>query len=113
MDIYKSIEEYNPNKKHKILVVFHDMIPDMLSNKKLNPIVTDLFIRGRKLNISLAFIMQYYFAVPKDIKLHPTHYFIVKIWNKQELQQIAFNHSSDFMNHYKNVLQKHIFFSYW
>ena len=55
------------------------MIPDMLSNKKLNPIVTDLFIRGRKLNISLAFIMQYYFAVPKDIKLHPTHYFIVKI----------------------------------
>ena len=79
MDIYKNIEEYNPNKKHKILVVFHDMIPDMLSNKKLNPIVTDLFIRGRKLNISLAFIMQYYFAVPKDIKLHPTHYFIVKI----------------------------------
>ena len=89
------------------------MIPDMLSNKKLNPIVTDLFIRGRKLNISLAFIMQSYFAVPKNIRLHPTHYCIMKIWNKQELQQIAFNRSSDFMNHYKNVLQKHIFFSYW
>ena len=65
MDIYKNIEEYNPNKKHKILVVFHDMIPDMLSNKKLNPIVTDLFIRGRKLNISLAFIMQSYLLFQK------------------------------------------------
>ena len=55
------------------------MIPDMLSNKKLNPIVTDLFIRGRKLNISLAFTMQSYFAVPKNIRLHPTHYCIMKI----------------------------------
>ena len=53
MDIYKNIEEYNPNKKHKILVVFVDIIADILSNKKLNPIVTKLFIRGRKLNISL------------------------------------------------------------
>ena len=52
-DIYKSVEEYNPNKEQKILIVFDDMIADMLSNKKLNPIVTELFIRGRKLNISL------------------------------------------------------------
>ena len=64
-DIYKTIEEYNPNRKRKILVVFDDMIADMLSNKKLNRIVTELFIRGRKLNISLVFITQYYFAGPK------------------------------------------------
>ena len=63
-DIYKNIEEYNPNKKHKILIVF-DMIADMLSNKKLNPIVTELFIRGRRLNISLVFITRSYFAVLK------------------------------------------------
>ena len=104
-DIYKNIEEYNPNKKRKILIVFDDMIADMLSNKKLNPIVTELFIRGRKLNISLVFITQSYFAVPKNIRLNSTHYFIMKIPNKQELQQIAFNHSSDiefqdFMNLY-------------
>ena len=64
-DIYKNIQEYNPNKKRKILIVFDDMIADMLSNKKLNPIVTELFIRGRKLNISLVFITQSYFTVAK------------------------------------------------
>ena len=64
-DIYKNIEEYNPNKKRKIFIVFDDMIPDILSNKNLNPIVTELFIRGRKLNISLIFIVQSYSAVPK------------------------------------------------
>ena len=64
-DIYKNIEEYNPNKKCKILIVFDDMIADMVSNEKLNPIVTELFIRGRKLNISLVFITQSYFAVPE------------------------------------------------
>ena len=55
-DIYENIEEYNPNKKQKILIAFGDMIADMLSNKKLKPVVTGLFIRGRKLNISLVFI---------------------------------------------------------
>ena len=110
-DIYKNIEEYNPNKKRKILIVFDDMIADMLSNKKLNPIVTELFIRGRKLNISLVFITQSYFAVPKNIRLNSMHYFIMKIPNKQELQQIAFNHSSDidfkdFMNLYKKCTAK-------
>ena len=92
-DIYKNIEEYNPNKKRKILIVFDDMIADMFSNKKLNPIVTELFIRGRKLNISLVCITQSYFAVPKNIRLNSTHYFVVKISNKRELQQTAFNHS--------------------
>ena len=85
-DIYKNIEEYNPNKKCKILIVFDDIITDMLSNKKLNPIVIELFIGGRKLNISLAFITKSYFAVPKNIRLNSMHYFIMKIPNKLELQ---------------------------
>ena len=76
-DIYKKIEEYNPNKKRKILIVFDDMTADMLSNKKLNPIITELFIRGRKLNISLVFITQSSFAVPKNIRLNSSHYFIM------------------------------------
>ena len=64
VDIYKNIEEYNPKKNRKILIVLDDMIADILSSKKLNPVVTELFIRGRKLNISLLFITQSYFAVP-------------------------------------------------
>ena len=72
-DIYKNTEGYNPNKKQKILIVFDDMIADILSNENLNPIVTELFIRGRKLNISLVFISQFYFAVPKNIRLNSTN----------------------------------------
>ena len=92
--------------KKKILITFDDMIVDMLSNKKLNPIVTELVIRGRKLNISLVFMTKFYFAVPRSIRLNLTQYFVMKIPNKRELQQIAFNHSSDinfqeFMNLYK------------
>ena len=85
-DIYKNVEDFNPNKKRKILIVLDDMIVDMRINKKLNPVVTELFIRGRKLNISLVFITKSYFAVPKSIKLNSTHYFIMKILNKRELQ---------------------------
>ena len=84
-DIHKNIGENNPNKKRKILIAFDDMTADMLRSEKLNPIVTGLFIRGRKLNISLDFITQSYFAVPKNIRLNSTHYFIMKIPNKQEL----------------------------
>ena len=87
-DIYKNIEECNPNKKRKILIVLDDMIADMLSNKKLNPILPELFIRRRRLNISLVFITQSYFIVPKNIELNSTCYFIMKIPNKRELQQI-------------------------
>ena len=71
------------------------MIADMLSSKKLNPVVTELFIRNRKLNISLVFITQYYFAVPKNIRLNSTYYFVMKIPNKRQVQQITFNYSSD------------------
>ena len=91
-DVYKNIEDYNPIKKRKILIVFDDMIADMI---KSNPIVTALFIRGRKLNISIVFITQSYFKVPKDVRLNSTHFFIMKIPNKRELQQIALNHSPD------------------
>ena len=115
-DIYKNIEKYNLNKKQKILIVFGDMIADMLSNKELNPIVTELIIRGRKLDISLVFIKQFYSAVPENTRLNSVHYFVMKIQNKRELQQITFNHSSDiqdfqdFTNLYKNVLQSDIGF---
>ena len=71
------------------------MIADMLSNKKLNPMVTQLFIRGRKQNIYLVFLKQSYFAVPKNTRLNSTHYFVMKIRNKREIQQISYNHSSD------------------
>ena len=71
------------------------MITDMIHNKKLNSIVTELFIRERKLNISLVFITQSYFKVPSDVRLNTTHFFISKIPNKRELQQIAINHSAD------------------
>ena len=110
-DIYKNMEEYNASKEQKILIVFDDMISDMLSNKKFNPIVTELFIRRRKSNISLAFITQSYFAFPKNIRLNSTNYFVMEISNKRELQQIAFNYSSDidiqdFMNLYKKCKKK-------
>ena len=94
-DVYRNIEEHNPGKGRKVLTVFDDMIADMISNKKLNPIVTDLFIRGRKLNIAIVFITQSYFKVPKDVRLNSTNFFIMKIPDKRELQQIATSHSSD------------------
>ena len=115
-DIYKIIEEYNQNKKRKILIAYDDMIVNMVSNRKLNPIVTELFIRGRKLNISLLFTTQSYFAVAKNIRLNSTYYSIMKILNERQLQQIAFNHSSDidFQERWlwifiKNALQNHLF----
>ena len=102
----KILKNIIQEKKLKALIVFYDMIVDMINNKKLNPIVTKLLIRGRKLNISIVFITQSYFKVPKDARLNSTQFFIMKIPNKRELQQIALNHSSgidfkDFMKIYK------------
>ena len=94
-DVHENLEDYNLTKKRRVLIVFDDIIADMESTKKLSPIVTELFLRGRKLNISLVFIWQSYFKVPKTIRLNATHYFIMKIPNKRELQQIASNHSPD------------------
>ena len=94
-DVYKNIEECNPRKNLKVLIVFDDTIADMINNKMLNSVVTELFIIGRKLNISIVFIIQSYFKVPKDVRLNSTHFFIMKIPNKRELQQTDLNHSSD------------------
>ena len=94
-DVYKNIDEYNPGKKRKILIVFDDMIADMINNKKLNSIVTELFISSRKLKIYHVFVTQSYFRVPKVVRLNSTHFFIVKILNKKELQQTALNRSPD------------------
>ena len=110
-DVYKNIDEYNIDKERKILIVFDDMIANMLNNKKLNSIVIELFNRGRKLNISLAVITQSYLKVPKDVRLNTRHFFIIKILNKGELRQIAIKHSSDirtedFINIYKECTAK-------
>ena len=106
MHVFKNIDDYNPDKENKILIVFDDMIVDMIHNEKLNSMVTELFIRGRKLNISLVFITQSYFKLPKDVRLNTSHFFIAKIPNKRELQQIATNHSSDihFTHHSSDIL---------
>ena len=114
-DFSKNIEDCNPGKKCKMLIVFDDMIAEMINNKRLNPVVTELFIRGRKLNISIVFITQSYFKVPKDVRLNSTHFFIMKIPNKRELQQIPLNHSSDielkdFMKIYKKMQSRTILF---
>ena len=94
-EVYKKVDEYNADKKRKIFIVFDGMFADMINNKKLNTIITKLFIRGRKLNIYLVFITQSYFKVPEDVRLNSNHFFVVKIPNKRKLQQIALNHSSD------------------
>ena len=116
-DVYKNINYYNPDKENKILIVFDDMIADMIHNKKLDSVVTELFIRARKLSISLVFITQSYFNVPKDIRLNTTHFFIAKIPNRRERREIATNHSSDistkdFTNIYRKcTVEPYSFFS--
>ena len=94
-DVYENINDYNPIRKRKKLIVFDDMIADIMTNKKFQAIIKELFIRCRKLNISLVFITQSYFSVPKDVRLNSKHYLIVKINNKRELQNIAISHSAD------------------
>ena len=88
-DVYKNIENYNPGKKHKILIVFDDMIVAMINNKKLNPVVMNCLLEVENL------IFLLYLLLKKDVRLNSTHFFIMKIPNKRELQQIALNHSSD------------------
>ena len=94
-DVYENINDYNPIRKRKKLIVFDDMIADIMTNKKFQAIIKELFIRCRKLNISLVFITQSYFSVPKDVKLNSSHYLIMKIYNRIELKNIAIDHSAD------------------
>ena len=119
-DIYNDIEEYNLNKERQILIVFDDIIADMLRDRKRNPIVTELFIGGGKLNISLVFITQHYcFVETKVIRISSAQYFINNIPNIWELQQIVFNHSSDidFIRFYESLQKMYcksiFFFSEW
>ena len=106
-DVYNNIDDYNPKRKRKILIVFDDMIADIMTNKKCQAIIKELFNRCRKLNISLVFITQSYFSVPKEARLSSTHYLMMKIHNRRELQQITINHSedidyTDFLKTYRN-----------
>ena len=94
-NVYENIDDYNPIRKRKKLIVFDDMIADIMSNKKIQAAVKELFIRCRKLNISLVFITQPYFSVPKHARLNSTHYLIMKINNRKELENIAITHSVD------------------
>ena len=94
-DVYENIHDYKSSRKREILIVFDDMIADIMTNEKFQAIIEELFIRCRKLNISLVFITQSYFSVPKDVRLNSTHYLIMKINNKRELQNIKINHSTD------------------
>ena len=94
-DVYKDIDDYNPSIKRNNLIMFDDMVADIMTNKKFHAIIKELFIRCKKLHISLVFITQSYFSVPKEVRLHSTHYLIKKINNKRELQNIAINHSAD------------------
>ena len=106
-DVHQNINYYNPDKENKILIVFDDVIADMINNKKLNSIVTELFIRGRKLNISLVFITQSYFKLPKDFRLNTTHFFIAKISSGREIWEIVQNHSSDIKTEdFNNIYRK-------
>ena len=94
-DIFGNIHDYNPSIKRKIWIVFDDMIEDVITNKKFQAIIKELFIKFRKLNISLVFITQSYFSVAKDVRLNSKNYLIMKINNKRELQSIAINYSAD------------------
>ena len=94
-DVYENIDDYNVIRKREKIIVFDDMIADIMTNRRFQAIIKELFIRCRKLNISLVFITQSYFSVPKDARLNSTHYLIMKINNNRELQNIAINHSAD------------------
>ena len=94
-DVYENINDYNPIRKRKKLIVFDDMIADIMTNKRFQAIIKELFIRCRKLNISLVFITQSYFSVTKDVRLNSSHYLIMKINNRKELQNIVIDHSAD------------------
>ena len=104
-DVYENIVYYNPSRKRKILIVFDDMIADIMTNKKFQAIIKEMFIRCRKLNLSLAFITKSYFSFPKDVRLNSTHNLIMKMNNQRELRNIAFNHSADI--DYKDLMETH------
>ena len=111
-DVYENIDDYNPSRKRRILIVFDNI----MTKKKIQAIVQELFIRCRKLNISVVFITQFYFSVPEDVRLNSTRYLIMKVNNRKELQNIAINHSAgtdykDFMKIYRECTKEPFNFS--
>ena len=115
-DVYENIGNKNQNRRIKTLIVFDDMIADIKTNKKFQSIITELFIRCKKLNSSLVFIIQSYFSVTKDVRLNSTHYLILKINNRKELKNIAINQSAGidyqyFMKIYRECTKKPCSFS--
>ena len=114
-DVYAIIDNYNPKRERKILIVFDNMIADIMENNKFQSIIKELFTRCRKLNFSLVFITQSCFSVPKDLRLNSTHYLIMKINNIKELQNIAINHSADiyckdFIKIYRECVKESYYF---
>ena len=105
-DVYENINNYNQIRKRKKLIVFDDMIVDIMGNKKSQAVIKELLIRCEKLNILLIFITQSYFSVPKDARLNTTHCFFMKKKNKRELQNIATDHSADI--DYKDFMKIYI-----
>ena len=110
-EFYENINDYNPSRQRKILIVFDDIIAEIMSNKKVHAIIKELFIRCRKLNILLVFITQSCFFVPKDVRLNSAHYLLIKINNRKELQNIAINDSAviyykDFMKLYRECTRE-------
>ena len=102
-DIFDDINDHNPKRKKNAWIIFDDMISHIIKDKKAQHVLQDLFTRSRKLNISLVFVSQSYFSVPKTTRLNCTHYLIFKIYNRKELQQIATDHSADI--DYKDFLK--------
>ena len=114
-DILSNIEDYNKKRKRKVLIVFDDMISHVMSDKKAQQILKDLFIRCRKLNILVCFLTQSYFSVPKDVRLNCTHYILFKLNNRRELQNSAIDHSADidyedFIKIYRDCTKEHFNF---
>ena len=118
-DLYNNINYNNPNRKRNILIVLHDIIADILTNKKIEAIIKELFLMCRTLisciNVSLVFFTQSYFSVPKEVRLNSTHYLIMKIPSKNELRNIAINRSADidykdFMTIYRKCTSELYFF---
>ena len=94
-DVFTNIDDYNKQRKRKVLIIFDDMIADIMSSENFKAIIKELFIRRRKLNISIVFIAQSYFRTPKDARLNSTHFVIMKIQSTKELQNIAQENSGD------------------
>ena len=110
-DVFKNIDDYNTKRKRRVLIVFDYMIADIMTDRKFKSIIKELFIRSRKLNISIAFFTQSYFRTPKDARLNSTHYLLMKIQSKKELQNIAQDNSGDigfkdFLKIYKDCINE-------